>query len=79
MAVAERPRGVEQDDVEIAQLRQKARAGVTAVDSQWAGAAASAAQAGGLLTDPEVAKRCKGKGEGEFKQPDSPASSPGPK
>ena len=67
------------DHVEIAQLRSKARAGATATDSHWSGAAAAAVAAGALPTGPAIAKR-KSKGVVKIgKKPDAAGVSPGVK
>jgi hypothetical protein len=67
------------DDVEIYQLRQKARAGATAADSAWTSTTAAAVATGGLPGDPAVArdKRKADKGKGKGKKPGKPAPPPG--
>ena len=67
------------DDVEIAQLRNKARAGTSAADQHWPGAAAAAVAAGALPSDPAIAKQ-KLKGAGKTgKKPDAAGASTGGK
>ena len=66
------------DDVEIYQLRQKARTGASAADAAWGAAAAAAVGAGGLPADPAAArdKRKFDKGSGKGKKPDKPGAAP---
>ena len=65
------------DDVEIFQLRQKARAGATAADSAWTSTTAASVATGGLPSDPAAVKEKKGKGKGKGKTPGKPPASPG--
>ena len=67
------------DDVEVFQLRQKARAGAWAQDAAWSATAGAAAAVGGLPGDPAAIKdkkrADKGKGKGK---PDKGAKSGAP-
>ena len=67
------------DDVEVFQLRQKARAGAYAADSSWSATASAAAAVGGLPSDPAAVKDKKKfeKGKGKGKKPDKPSAPPG--
>ena len=66
------------DDVEIYQLRQKARTGATAADAAWGAAAVAAVASGGWPTDPAAAKDKKkfDKGKGKGKKPDKSGAAP---
>ena len=67
------------DDVEVFQLRQKARAGAYAADSSWSATASAAAAVGGLPSDPAAVKDKKkfekGKGKGKDR-PGKPSAPP---
>ena len=68
------------DDVEVFQLRQKARAGALAADAAWSATAGAATAVGGLPGDPAAVKdkkkADKGRGKGKDKGA-KPSASPG--
>jgi hypothetical protein len=67
------------DDVEVYQLRQKARAGAYAADAPWIATASAAVAVGGLPGDPAALKDKKKseKGKGKGKKPEKPSAPPG--